>query len=139
MIQERMERAVSGYGQVHGQSGNGQCPISLANNADGGYFQVMGQIRQQSCNFEQLIARDMLQRSNVPLMWIGLNNIDTEDIAARKGRQWGIMLHESAKKNAALLHKAGAEDMTELNYREMISIMLQKGQAKVRTALVTSE
>ena len=77
---------------------------------------------------EKFIARDVLQKASIPRLAMGLNNIDTESIAGRKGRKWGATLHNSAKEHALQLHKAGEKDMTEQKYREKISSVLQNAR-----------
>jgi len=57
---------------------------------------------------------------------MGLNSVDTRDIAVKKGREWGVRLHASAKEHAARAHKAGDEAMTEEKYRQKISKVLQE-------------
>jgi hypothetical protein len=75
---------------------------------------------------EKLFARETLQRARIPLLQIGLNNVDTEGIASKKGRELSVLLRNSTKGNAALLHRAGEKAITEEIIREMIANALQQ-------------
>ncbi|KAN0111076.1 hypothetical protein V8E51_007463 [Hyaloscypha variabilis] len=78
---------------------------------------------------EKSFARETLQRARIPLLQIGLNNVDTKGIVSKKGRELGVLLCNSTKGHAALLHRAGEKAITEEIIREMIANALQQSSA----------